>query len=59
MSRAMDEFIERVTLEAKIAANTEAIKNIMESFGVDSEKAMDVLKIPLSERPVYAEMISQ
>jgi len=31
----------------------QAIKNIMEAFKIDAEKAMDALKIPVSERPVY------
>ena len=40
--------------EATIQANVLAIQNIMDSFAVDAEKAMDALKIPASERPAYA-----
>ena len=45
--------MEDIRKESTIKANTEAIKNIMEAFKIDAEKAMDALKIPISERPVY------
>ena len=35
------------------------IKNVMESLGVSLEKAMDVLKIPADQRPMYAEMVNK
>ncbi len=34
-----------------------AIRNIMESFGVGMEKAMDTLKIPPEQRSVYASLV--
>ena len=49
----MCKVMEDMRNEAVIKANTQAIKNIMEAFKVDAEKAMDALKIPVSERPVY------
>ncbi|MBQ8087928.1 MAG: hypothetical protein IJ234_05825 [Clostridia bacterium] len=39
--------------KATIQTNLLAIQNIMDSFAIDAEKAMDILKIPASERPVY------
>ena len=35
------------------------IKNVMESFGVTIEKAMESLKIPVADRAIYAEMIQK
>ena len=46
----MCKVMEDIRKEATIKANTEAIKNIMEAFKIDAEKAMDALKIPISER---------
>ena len=37
-----------------IQANVEAIKNVMSTFKVDMDKAMDALKIPQNDRPLYA-----
>lgn len=54
MSKAMEDMRNEVVRSATIAAHTEAIKNVMEYFKIDAEKAMDALKIPVSERPVYA-----
>ena len=34
------------------------IKNVMESLQVNSEKAMDVLKIPQNQRTTYAGLLS-
>ena len=34
-----------------------SIKNVMASFGVTIEKAMDALKIPLSQRDTYASLV--
>ena len=35
----------------------EAIKNVMASFGVSVEKAMDSLKIPQKKRSMYMSML--
>ena len=34
-------------------------KNVMESFGVTIEKAMEALKIPQSQRSTYAELVGK
>ena len=31
----------------------ESIKNVMESFKVDAQQAMDALKIPVADQPKY------
>lgn len=54
MCKVMEEMRNEAAKRATIATNTEAIKNVMESFKIDAEKAMDALKIPVSERPIYA-----
>ena len=33
------------------------LRNIMASFGVTIEKAMDALKIPMSQRQLYASLV--
>lgn len=53
MSKVMEDMRNEVVRNATIAAHTEAIKNVMEYFKIDAEKAMGVLKIPVSERPMY------
>ena len=40
----MCKVMEDIRKEATNKANTEAIKNIMEAFKIDAEKAMDALK---------------
>ncbi|MBO6133659.1 MAG: hypothetical protein J6P05_04920, partial [Lachnospiraceae bacterium] len=40
-------------------AVVEAIKNVMESFGVSLEKAMEALKIPSDQRSMYAGMVNK
>ena len=39
--------------EGKEETRLEAIKNIMESFSVTAQQAMESLKIPLDEYPKY------
>ena len=53
MSKALEDMRNEVVGSATIAAHTKAIKNLMEYFKIDAERAMDVLKIPVSERPMY------
>ena len=40
-------------------AVVQAIKNVMESFGVSLEKAMESLKIPSDQRSMYAGMVNK
>ena len=60
MEMAKDRIEERVNT-AKAATEREtlvsSIKNVMASFGVTIEKAMDALKIPLSQRDTYASLV--
>ena len=37
----------------------ESIRNVMESFGVSEERAMEALKIPQSQRAAYAELVKR
>ena len=34
------------------------LKNIMKTMGISLEKAMDILKVPVNSRSMYASMIS-
>ena len=34
------------------------LKNLMESMGIGLDKAMDILKVPVNSRSMYASMIS-
>jgi hypothetical protein len=53
MCEIMDELIEKYVKEIKL----ESIRNIMVSFSLDAEKAMDGLKIPKEEQPIYLELL--
>ena len=35
------------------------IRNVMESFGISIEKAMESLKIPVEQRGMYANLINK
>ena len=37
----------------------QSIKNVMESFGVSLDKAMESLKIPSDQRSMYAGMVNK
>ena len=52
-NEAAAEAAAKATIQATIQTNLLAIQNIMEALSIDAEKAMDILKIPASERPVY------
>ena len=54
MCKVMEDMRIEAAQKAKVAAKAEDIKNVMETFKIDAEKAMDALKIPVSESPVYA-----
>ena len=62
MTLLKDEVDEQVTqAENKKEQETTVIhlKDIMESFGVTAEKAMDSLKIPIGQRPIYIGLINR
>ena len=67
MDDALMEIVkDRVDEKVSTAVDTERqqttvdhIKNIMDSFGVTIEKAMDSLKIPQSQRSIYAGLVSE
>ncbi|MBQ8094061.1 MAG: hypothetical protein IJ242_10870 [Clostridia bacterium] len=57
---------DRIDEKVNTAVNTEKqqttvthINDIMESFGVTIEKAMDTLKIPVSQRSIYAGLVGK
>ena len=57
----VDKRVREQVSTAKAATERETtadhIKNIMASFGVTIEKAMDALKIPMSQRDIYASLV--
>ena len=53
-----DEIDERVNSGIQNARVLD-LKNIMETFGVSEEKAMDVLKVPQNQRATYAGLVRQ
>ena len=55
MSDGIQALLDKKEQETKV----NAIMNVMESFGVTLEKAMESLKIPLAERTIYASMIGK
>ncbi len=54
MCKAVDE----LSKKREQSAIAEAIKNVMEAFGVSVDKAMESLKIPSDQRSMYAGMIN-
>ena len=53
MCKAMEE----MRNEKEYETRTSDIKNVMETFKVTIEQAMDALKIPVSERNIYLSRI--
>ena len=57
----VQEDVDKRVSTAEVAKEREtlvsSIKNVMASFGVSIEKAMDALKIPLSQRDTYASLV--
>ena len=45
--------------EARQDTMVSAIRNVMESFGVSEERAMDSLKIPQNQRATYAGLVKR
>ena len=58
MCKVLEEMRNDVREETTKETTVEHIKNIMDSFGVTIEKAMDSLKIPNSERATYTGLIN-
>ena len=56
MEMVKDRVDERVNAKERETLAS-SIKNVMASFGVSIEKAMDALKIPLSQRDTYASLV--
>lgn len=59
MSDGIQALIEKKAQEREQETKVIDIKNVMESFGVTLEKAMESLKIPQAERTIYASMIGK
>ena len=58
MEIVKDRVDERVDAERQ-QTTVDHIRNIMESFGVTIEKAMDSLNIPQSQRSTYVGLVSK
>ena len=54
----IEQGIEKGKAEGQQETTVSHIKNIMDSFGVGIEKAMDSLKIPQDQRTLYAELVN-
>ena len=59
MCKELEELYEEGVELGKTEERTNAIKSIVEEFGVSVENAMDVLKIPLDSRAVYMKKLVQ
>ncbi len=55
--RSMEDAIETGRTEGQQETLVASIKNIMESFGVNIDRAMDSLKIPQDQRTMYAGLV--
>ena len=56
---AIDERVNNGKQEARQDTMVSAIRNVMESFGVSADRAMDSLKIPQNQRATYAGLVKQ
>ena len=59
MCKVMEDMRNETTNNATIQATVNHIRNIMESFGVTIEKAMESLKIPVEQRDMYAGLVAK
>ena len=57
MSEGIQRLIDKKADERERETKAIDIRNVMKSFGVTVEKAMDSLKMPQDQRSMYAEMI--
>ena len=55
----IEEMVNNGKQETRRVTTVEHIRNIMESLGVSTDRAMDTLKIPQDQRAAYAELVSQ
>ena len=55
----MCEFSEQLRNQGKLEATFNDLKNIMQSFNVSSDKAMDVLKTPQEDRQFYKDLLAK
>ena len=46
-------------LEGKLEANLDSVKNLIESLKITADQAMDLLKIPSSERTIYNDAVNK
>ena len=57
--RAMNDGIQALIDKKEQQTRILDIRNVMESFGVTIEKAMDSLKIPQADRATYAGLVQE
>ena len=55
----IDDFANEREQKARRDITASYIKSVMESLQVNSEKAMDVLKIPKNQQSTYAALVAQ
>ena len=55
----IEEMVNNGKQETRRVTTVEYIRNIMESLGVSTDRAMDTLKIPQNQRAAYAELVKQ
>ena len=58
MCKVMEDMRKESEQQAEQKTLLQAIKNVMESFGVSVEKAMDSLKVPNDQRAHYESLIN-
>lgn len=59
MCKVMEDMRNETAKNATIQATVNHIRDIMESFGVTIEKAMESLKIPVEQRDMYAGLVAK
>ena len=57
MCKAMEDLRDQSFQRGLDRARAESIKSLMEKMKVNMQQAMELLDIPVGERPKYAEMI--
>ena len=59
MCKVMEDMRNETAKNATIQATVNHIRDIMESFGVTIEKAMESLKIPVEQRDMYTGLVAK
>ena len=59
VNNAVRDTVSSTEAAVKQADNVSAIRNIMESFGVTLERAMETMKIPPSQQATYANLVNK